>query len=118
MRKLYAYWRSSASYRVRIALNLKQLDYDIETVNLIADGGEQHNPEYRRLNAQRLLPTLIPGEGMPPLTQSLAIVEYLEQTHPEPPLLPTGPVERARVLWRWPLAARFSRCRICVSGPF
>lgn len=92
---LYGYWRSSAAYRVRIALALKGLAWDSRPVHLVRDGGEQHRPEYRALNPQERVPTLLDGERT--LTQSLAIVEYLDETHPEPPLLPAEPLARARV---------------------
>jgi maleylacetoacetate isomerase len=92
---LYSYWRSSASYRVRIALNLKGIAYETRTVHLVANGGEHHAPAYRALNPQELLPTLIDGTAV--LTQSLAIMEYLEETRPEVPLLPADPLGRARV---------------------
>ncbi|HMH69367.1 MAG TPA: maleylacetoacetate isomerase [Pinirhizobacter sp.] len=92
---LYSYWRSSAAYRVRIALNLKGIAYQTRTVHLVANGGEHHAPSYRALNPQELLPTLI--DGMAVLTQSLAIMEYLEETRPEVPLLPADPLGRARV---------------------
>jgi maleylacetoacetate isomerase len=92
---LYSYWRSSAAYRVRIALNLKGIAYETRAVHLVANGGEQHSPSYRALNPQELLPTLIDGTAV--LTQSLAILEYLEETRPEPPLLPSDPLGRARV---------------------
>ena len=93
--KLYSYFRSSAAYRVRIALNLKNLPYDYAPVHLLRDGGEQLKPAYRRLNPDAILPTLVDGDNV--LTQSLAIIEYLEETHPEPPLLPKSPVDRAYV---------------------
>jgi maleylpyruvate isomerase len=93
--KLYSYFRSSASYRVRIALNLKGLEYDFQPVHLVRDGGHQHRPEFRAVNPQALVPVLV--DGPETLTQSLAILEYLEETHPEPPLLPRAPAERARV---------------------
>jgi maleylpyruvate isomerase len=93
--KLYSYFRSSAAYRVRIALNLKGLSYEYAPVHLLRDGGEQLKPEYRRLNPDAVLPTLV-DDGHP-LQQSLAIIEYLEETHPEPPLLPKAPVDRAYV---------------------
>ena len=93
--KLYSYFRSSAAYRVRIALNLKNLPYDYAPVHLLRDGGEQLKPAYRRLNPDAILPTLVDGDNI--LTQSLAIIEYLEETHPEPPLLPKSPVDRAYV---------------------
>ena len=93
--KLYSYFRSSAAYRVRIALNLKGLDYEYAPVHLLRDGGQQLKPEYRELNPDGIVPTLIDGDNV--LNQSLAIIEYLEETHPEPPLLPRAPVDRAFV---------------------
>jgi maleylpyruvate isomerase len=93
--KLYSYFRSSAAYRVRIALNLKGLDYDYAPVHLLREGGQQLKPEYRELNADGIVPTLVDGDDV--LTQSLAIVEYLEETHPEPALLPRNPLDRAFV---------------------
>lgn len=93
--KLYSYWRSSTSYRARIALNLKGLDYEIVPVHLLRDGGEQRKADYKALNPQGVLPTLIDGDAV--LTQSLAIVEYLDETHPNPPLLPADAAGRARV---------------------
>ena len=96
MIELYGYWRSSASYRVRIALNLKELAYENKVVHLVKNGGEHHSEEYARLNAQLLLPTLIDGENV--LTQSGAIIEYLEEAYPERTrLLPESFLERARV---------------------
>ncbi|HEY4147027.1 maleylacetoacetate isomerase [Pinirhizobacter sp.] len=92
---LYSYWRSSAAYRVRIALNLKGIAYETRTVHLVANGGEHHSEAYRALNPLELLPTLIDGTAV--LTQSLAIMEYLEETRPEVPLLPADPLGRARV---------------------
>lgn len=92
---LYSYWRSSAAYRVRIALNLKRLDYRIVPVHLVRDGGRQHAPDYRALNPQALLPTMVHGTRV--LTQSLAIIEYLEECFPGPALLPAQAQERARV---------------------
>jgi maleylpyruvate isomerase len=93
--KLYSCFRSSAAYRVRIALNLKGLTYDYVPVHLLKDGGQQFKPEYTRLNPQALVPTLVDGPAT--LTQSLAIVEYLDETHPEPPLLAATALGRARV---------------------
>jgi maleylacetoacetate isomerase/maleylpyruvate isomerase len=92
---LYSYWRSSASYRARIALNLKGLRYEMRAVHLIRDGGEQHGAAYAALNPQELVPTLVDGERV--LTQSMAIIEYLDETHPQPPLLPADAAGRARV---------------------
>jgi len=92
---LYSYWRSSASYRVRAALNLKQIEYRIEPVHLVRDGGEQRRPEYLSLNPQGLVPLLLDGPRR--ISQSLAIIEYLDETRPEPALLPADPAGRARV---------------------
>jgi maleylpyruvate isomerase len=93
--KLHGFFRSSASYRVRIALNLKGLAYEQAAVHLSKGGGEQFSPAFRKLNPQSLVPVL--EDGTLALTQSLAIIEYLDETHPRPPLLPSTPVERARV---------------------
>lgn len=93
--KLYTYWRSTAAYRVRIALHLKGLRFELEPVHLVRDGGEQHQEPYRAINPQGLVPTLMDGGHV--LTQSLAILEYLEEKHPEPALLPSDAVGRARV---------------------
>lgn len=93
--KLYSYFRSSASYRVRIALNLKGLAYETVPVHLLRDGGEQLTEAYRKLNPDGLVPALeVEGAA---LQQSLAIIEYLEETHPQPPLLPQSPLDRAWV---------------------
>ena len=91
--KLYTFFRSSAAFRVRIALNYKGLAYEPAFVHLAK--GEHHNADYIARNPQALVPTLEEGGRL--LTQSLAIIEYLEETHPIPPLLPKGPFERARV---------------------
>lgn len=93
MLKLYDYFRSSASFRVRIALNLKKIHYEAVPIHLANQGGEQHSPRYLNLNPQGLVPTLEAGEHT--LTQSLAIIEYLDETYPVPPLLPKPPYERA-----------------------
>jgi len=93
--KLYTYFRSSAAYRVRIALALKGIDYEAVPVHLLRDGGEQLKPGYRAVNPQGLVPALDDGGTL--LTQSLAIIEYLEETRPEPPLLPRDPEGRAKV---------------------
>ena len=92
---LYSYWRSSAAYRVRIALALKGLDYQTAGVHLARDGGEHRRPEFLELNPQGFVPTLRDGERT--LTQSLAIIEYLEETRAQPALLPQGSRERAFV---------------------
>jgi maleylacetoacetate isomerase len=91
--QLYNYFRSSASYRVRIALALKGLDYDYLPVHLARN--EHHQEGFTNLSAARLVPLLKDGDSL--LSQSLAIIEYLEETHPKPPLLPKGAVARARV---------------------
>jgi maleylacetoacetate isomerase len=91
---LYSYWRSSAAYRARIALNVLGLQHEIRSVHLVRDGGEQHGPDYRELNPQGLVPTLVDGDVV--LTQSLAILEYLAEKHPAPALLPADTVARAR----------------------
>ena len=93
--KLYTYFRSSAAYRVRIALNLKDLAYETVPVHLTRGGGEQLTAAYRELNPQALVPVL--EDGTRHLTQSLAIIEYLDEVHPKPPLLPRDPQGRARV---------------------
>jgi maleylpyruvate isomerase len=93
--KLYNYFRSTASYRVRIALNLKGCRYDYQSVHLSRGGGEQFSPEFRRVNPQSLVPVL--EDGPQRFTQSLAIIEYLEDKYPQPPLLPSDPAARARV---------------------
>jgi len=93
--ELYSYWRSSASYRVRIALNLKSLPYTYHGVDLTHDGGDQWRAPYREINPQSRVPTLVhDGERF---TQSLAIIEYLDETFHQPALLPRDPVDRARV---------------------
>jgi maleylacetoacetate isomerase len=95
MLTLYTYFRSSAAYRVRIALNLKELSYTAIPVHLLRAGGEQHSADYAAKNPAELIPTL-DSAGVT-LTQSLAIMEFLEETHPQPPLLPSDPAARARV---------------------
>ncbi|HWY26029.1 MAG TPA: maleylacetoacetate isomerase, partial [Nevskia sp.] len=95
MLKLYNYWRSSASYRVRIALNLKLVAFESVPVHLVRGGGEHHRPEYHALNPQELVPLLVDGDFT--LGQSLAIFQYLESRLPQPPLAPTDPREAARM---------------------
>lgn len=93
--KLYTYFRSSAAYRVRIALNLKGIAYDAAPVHLLRDGGEQLSDAYRAINPAMLLPALEDDGNV--IGQSLAIIEYLEETQPQTPLLPSDPAGRARV---------------------
>jgi maleylpyruvate isomerase len=94
--KLYSYFRSSAAYRARIALNLEGIAYGTVSIHLTKDGGKQFGPEFRAINPQMRVPALELPDGTV-LTQSLAIIEYLDETHPEPPFLPAAPVERAKV---------------------
>jgi maleylpyruvate isomerase len=93
--KLYDYGFSSAAYRVRIALNLKGISYDSVDIDLIKDGGIQHSEAYKKVNPQELIPSLETDGRV--IGQSLAIIEYLDECYPEPRLLPTYPMERARV---------------------
>jgi len=97
--KLYSYFRSSAAYRVRIALNLKQIPYDVVPIHLLQNGGEQFSPEYARINPNKLVPALVDesAHGNIALTQSLAIIEYLDEVYPEPRLLPEFAVDKAYV---------------------
>jgi maleylacetoacetate isomerase len=95
MLKLYTYWRSTAAYRVRIALNLKGLDYESIPVHLVKDGGEQHKPEYKAVNPQGLVPALV-TEGGEVINQSMAIMEYLESTYPEIATMPADTLGQAR----------------------
>jgi maleylacetoacetate isomerase len=92
---LYSYFRSSAAYRVRIALNLKKIDYEIRPVHLLKNGGEQIQPDYLKLNPQGRVPVLLVDHTV--LTQSAAIIEYLEEAYPKPPLLPVETLARAYV---------------------
>jgi maleylacetoacetate isomerase len=93
---LYSFFRSSAAYRVRIALNLKGLGYDTIPIHLQKDGGHNKRPEFRAVNPLMRVPALTLDSGEV-LTQSLAIIEYVDEIHPQPPLLPRDPVDRARV---------------------
>ena len=93
--KLYGYWRSSAAYRVRIALAHKQLDFDSVPVHLVKDGGQQHQAEYKALNPAELVPTLQDGDLT--VNQSLAMLEYLEEQYPQPALLPEAAKDKAQV---------------------
>ena len=95
MLRLYTYFRSSAAYRVRIALNLKGLAYEAIPVHLLKNGGEQRSESYRQHNPQGLLPFLETDHGG--IGQSLAILEYLEELQPQPALLPADPLRRAQV---------------------
>lgn len=95
MLRLHNYFRSSASYRVRIALALKRLPYEYVAVHLLKGGGQQLAPDFRELNTDALVPVLEDDGRV--LTQSLAIIEYLDEMHPQPPLLPRDAVERAYV---------------------
>ena len=93
--KLYSYWRSSAAFRVRIALNLKGMDYDIIPVHLTKNGGEQLSENYENKNPNRLVPLFEDGKNS--IHQSLAIIEYLDEIQAEPALLPSSPIDRAWV---------------------
>jgi maleylacetoacetate isomerase len=93
--KLYNFWRSSAAYRVRIALNLKGITHELVPISLLKDGGEHRTAEYRALNPQGFVPFY--DDGKVATGQSLAIMEYLEETQPEPPLLPSGAADRVFV---------------------
>ena len=93
--KLYSYFRSSAAYRVRIALNLKGIAYETAPVHLVKDGGHNRRPEYRAVNPQMRVPALVTDTGEV-LIQSLAIIDYLDETRPDPPLLPKDPIARAK----------------------
>lgn len=96
--RLYSFWRSSAAFRVRIALNLKGLDYEIEPVHLVKEGGQQHSASFSELNPQEFVPVLIHGNRI--LRQSMAIMEYLDDVWPDNPLLPAvaRDAQRARAI--------------------
>ena len=93
---LYSYFRSSASYRVRIALNLKGIQYDYRPVHLLNNGGEQHTDAYRKINPSREVPTLLHGDNV--IAQSVAIIDYLDHVRPTPRLFPEDAYQRALVL--------------------
>jgi maleylacetoacetate isomerase len=93
--KLYGFWRSLATYRVKVALALKGIEVEEVSIDLLK--GEQHRSDYRAVNPQAVVPSLVLDDGGPPLFQSLAILEYLEETHPQPALLPKDARGRARV---------------------
>ena len=98
--KLYGYWRSSASYRVRIALNLKEIEYEYIPVHLVKEGGQQHSDDYKLLNPGELVPALVDSDNESDiiLNQSLAIIEYLDELKPETNrLVPEHKLDRARV---------------------
>ncbi len=97
MRTLYNYFRSTASYRVRIALNLKNLSYKEIPIHLVNNGGEQHSAEYKKINPQELVPCFIDEGSSIAISQSLAIMEYLEEIYPEISLLPQDALSRAWV---------------------
>ena len=94
--KLYEYFRSSASYRVRIALNLKSVSAETIQIHLLRNGGEQFAPAFRAINPQARVPAMVLDDGTT-LIQSPAILEWLEETFPEPPLLPRDPIARGRI---------------------
>jgi maleylacetoacetate isomerase len=94
--KLYSYFRSSAAFRVRVALNLKGVEYEIVPIHLIRDGGAHRTPAYRRVNPQMRVPALEVSPGQI-LIQSQAIIDYLDELYPDPPLLPPEPGLRARI---------------------
>ncbi|XP_067627754.1 probable maleylacetoacetate isomerase 2 [Eurosta solidaginis] len=92
---LYSFWSSSCSWRVRITLNLKNIPYEIKPINLLKSGGEQHTEEYRMVNPMKVVPTLqIDGRS---IIESVAIMHYLDETRPQPPLLPQDVYKRAKV---------------------
>jgi len=93
--KLYGFWRSLATYRVKVALALKGMQVDEVSIDILK--GVQHQPDYKSVNPQSLVPSLVPDDGGPPLFQSMAIMEWLDETKPQPPLLPKDPRGRARV---------------------
>jgi maleylacetoacetate isomerase len=94
--KLYSYFRSSAAYRTRIALNLKGIAFETVPIHLTRGGGQQHTPEFQAVNPQKRVPALALDNGEV-LLQSLAIIDYLDEVYPDPPLLPMDPIERAHV---------------------
>jgi maleylacetoacetate isomerase len=93
--KLYGFWRSLATYRVKVALALKGMQVDEVSIDILK--GMQHQPDYKSVNPQAVVPSLVLDDGGPPLFQSMAIMEWLEETKPQPPLLPKDPRGRARV---------------------
>lgn len=109
MIRFHGYFRSSSSYRCRIGFNLKEIDYEFVPVHLLNEGGQQKKPGYQALNPQMLVPTLEAGDLT--VGQSLAILEWLDETHPEPPLLPANADDRARV-------RAFALAIACETHPF
>jgi len=99
---LYDYWRSSSAWRVRTALHWKGVSFERRVVSLVKDGGEQHREEFQTLNPSRQLPVLVLDDGVHALTQSMAIIAYLEERFPTPPLLPAWPTPRRRERTRSP----------------
>lgn len=95
MIKLYSYYRSSSSYRVRIALNLKNLDYEIIPIHLLKEGGEQFSPDFKKINPAAKIPVINYDGHI--IAQSIAIIEYLDETFPSIPLYPENPVQKAKV---------------------
>ncbi len=93
--KLYSYWRSTAAYRVRIALNLKEIEYELIPVHLVRDGGQQHHDDYQSINPQSLVPALQMPDGKV-LTQSLAIIDYLDAKVADKPLYPSDAIAQAQ----------------------
>ena len=93
--KLYTFWRSNATYRIRVALNIKGLTAEKASIDLLA--GDQFEAHFQAVNPARAVPALVLDDGGPALFESMAIMEYLEEVHPRPPLLPSDPRSRARV---------------------
>ncbi len=93
--KLYSYWRSTAAYRVRIALNIKQLDCEYKAIHLVKDGGQHHQIDYKSLNPQSLVPALELDDGQI-LTQSLSIIDYLEEIYPRNSVYPNNIIKKAQ----------------------
>ena len=94
--KLYSYWRSTAAYRVRIALNVKKIEYETKAIHLVKDGGEQLQEDYRSVNPQSLVPALETASG-DVITQSLAIIDYLDEEFPGNPLYPKDSIAKAKI---------------------